>query len=246
MKHLYLSFALLAFTGAQAQTTAMDFTANDCDGLSHTLFSDLDAGNCVIIDLVMMNCPSCGPATLQIHNNVIPNVSDPSRVRFYSIGYTNSITCGQITAWRDDIGLSHPVFAGMSAMTTYYGGMGMPTVVVLGGGSSHGVFYNELGHNAGDNAAVIAAVNEALAASIGIAESDLPTTVLSPNPAQDMLTITGGTWARMRVLDLQGKEVANLRVQNGRVDVSTLQPSAYVAVLTGAHGEQTTLRFEKR
>jgi hypothetical protein len=246
MKHLYLSLALIAFTGAQAQTTAMDFTADDCDGMSHTLFNDLDAGYCVIIDLVMMGCPSCGPATLQIHNNVIPNVSDPSRVKFYSIGYTNSITCSQITSWRDALPLTHPVFAGMSAMTTYYGGMGMPTVVVLGGGSGHGVYYNELGHSASDNPAVIAAVNEALAASIGIAETALPATVLSPNPAQDMLTITGGTWARMRVLDLQGKEVANLRVQNGRVDVSTLQPSAYMAVLTGVNGEQTTLRFEKR
>lgn len=246
MKHVYLSLALLAFTGAQAQTTAMDFTADDCDGVSHTLFSDLDAGYCVVIDLVMMGCPSCGPATLQIHDNVLPNVSDPTRVKFYSIGYTNSITCTQITNWRNTLPLSHPVFAGMSALTTYYGGMGMPTVVVLGGGTTHGVYYNELGHNANDNPVVIAAVNEALAASIGIEETERPTTVLSPNPAQDMLTITGGSWTRVRVLDLQGKEVANLRVQNGRVDVSALQPSAYMAVLTGVNGEQTTLRFEKR
>jgi hypothetical protein len=246
MKHLYLSFALLACTSTQAQTTAMDFTADDCDGVSHTLFSDLDAGYCVVIDLVMMNCPSCGPATLQIHNNVIPNVSDPSRVKFYSIGYTNSITCSQITAWRDGIGLNHPVFAGMSAMTTYYGGMGMPTVVVLGGGSSHAVYYNELGHNASDNAAVADAIDAALAGSIGIAETEVPVSVLSPNPAHDVLTITGGSWMRMRVLDLQGKEVANLRVQNGRADVSTLESGAYVAVLTGVAGEQTTLRFEKR
>jgi hypothetical protein len=246
MKHVYLSLALLAFTGAQAQTTAMDFTANDCDGVSHTLFSDLDAGYCVVIDLVMMGCPSCIPATEAIANNVIPNTTNPSMVKFYSIGYTNSITCSQISSWAATNGFTHPVFAGMSAQTTYYGGMGMPTIVVLGGGNTHGVFYNHLGYSASQSTPMVTAINNALAASIGMAESELPATILSPNPVQDVLTITGGTWMRIRVLDLLGKEVANVRVQNGQADVSTLQTGAYVALLTNAASQQSTVRFEKR
>ena len=86
MKHLYLALALLAATGSRAQTTALDFTANDCAGTSHTLFSDLDAGYCVVIDLVMMGCPSCIPATHAIVDDVIPNTSNPAMVKFYTIG----------------------------------------------------------------------------------------------------------------------------------------------------------------
>ena len=66
------------FTGTQAQTTALDFTANDCAGMSHTLFSDLDAGNAVVIDLVMMGCPSCGPATQSISANVLGLCGSPT------------------------------------------------------------------------------------------------------------------------------------------------------------------------
>lgn len=239
-------FCLTAVLGLNAQTTGLNFTADDCAGTAHDLFTELDAGNAVIIDLVMMGCQPCVTASNGIIDNVIPNTSDPTRVKFYSIGYTNSVSCTQITDWQETNGFTHPVFAGMSAQTTYYGGMGMPTVIVLGGGSAHTVHYAEQGYSSSENATLIEALNAALAGSIGLPEPQTPTVVLSPNPAHDVLTITGGVWERMRVLDIQGKEVANARVQNGRADVSALEAGAYVAVLSGGTGEPTTLRFEKR
>jgi hypothetical protein len=246
MKHLYLSLALLTATGLQAQTTAMDFTANDCDGMSHTLFSELDAGYCVVIDLVMMNCPSCGPATVAIHNNVLPNVSDPTRVKFYSIGYTNSITCAQMTSWRDALPLSHPVFAGMSAMTTYYGGMGMPTVIVLGGGSAHHVYYNHLGYSAGQNASITTAINSALNDANGLQELNATQVSISPNPTTDALTISGGNWTNARVLDLQGREMIGTKLNGTKLDVAMLQGGAYILYLSNANGASGIARFEKR
>ena len=47
-------FTILGF----AQTTATDFTANDCGGTSHTLFTELNAGNVIVITWVMP-CSSC-------------------------------------------------------------------------------------------------------------------------------------------------------------------------------------------
>ena len=42
-KTLLIIFAILTSLGfAYAQTTATNFTTNDCDGISHTLFDELD------------------------------------------------------------------------------------------------------------------------------------------------------------------------------------------------------------
>lgn len=245
MKHLYLSAALLAASGLSAQTTALDFTANDCDGVSHTLFTDLDQGYCVVIDLVMMGCPSCGPATLAIHDNVIPNVSDPSRVKFYSIGYTNAITCSQITAWRDALPLSHPVFAGMSAQTTYYGGMGMPTVIVLGGGASHGVYYNHLGYSASQATPMITAINSALADANGVEENGARRITLGPNPVTSTLNLND-SYVNAKVMDMQGRVVLNTAVVGGALEVSTLPAGTYNLELTAADKSRAIGRFVKQ
>ena len=236
----------IGFTGTQAQTTALDFTANDCAGMSHTLFSDLDAGNAVVIDLVMMGCPSCGPATQSISANVLPNVSDPSRVKFYSVGFTNSITCAQMNSWEYGLGLSHPVFAGMSAQTTHYGGMGMPTVIVLGGGSAHTVFYNELGHSNSDNPVLITAVNDALAAAVGVEETVQAQVGVSPNPVSDVLNISDARWTKARVTDVQGRELLSTVVNGRKLDVNILPVGSYVLRLTDAKGAQGIARFEKK
>lgn len=245
-KSTTLFATLLLATSIQAQTTGLDFTADDCDGLSHTLFADLEAGNAVIIDLVMMSCSPCVVASNGITNNVIPNTTDPSRVKFYSIGYTNSITCTQMNAWKSTNGFTHAVFAGMSAQTTYYGGMGMPTVIVLGGGSAHTVFYNELGYSSADNSTLITAINDALAASNAVEETGSLNATVSPNPASDVLTIDGANWTRARVLDLQGREMLDVPLVNGRLEVETLHTGAYVLHLSDAAGATGIARFEKR
>ena len=245
MKHLYLALALLAATGLRAQTTALDFTANDCAGTSHTLFSDLDAGYCVVIDLVMMGCPSCIPATHAIADNVIPNTSNPAMVKFYTIGYTNAITCGQINTWASDNGFTHPVFAGMSAQTTYYGGMGMPTVIVLGGGASHGVYYNELGHSASDDPTIIAAINTALLGAIGVEEIGAHSITLGPNPVTSTLNLNG-SYTSAKVIDAQGRIVLNTTPNGTSLDVSVLAAGQYTLELIATDKSLAVGRFIKQ
>lgn len=240
---LCLLTAGLATLNAQ---NALDFTASDCAGMEHTLFAELEAGNAVILEFVMMGCQPCIDACSSITNNVLPNTADPSRVKFYSIGFTNSITCAQMNNWKSTNGFSHTVFAGMSAQTTNYGGMGMPTLVVLGGGTAHTVNYDELGHSDSDNPAIIAAINDALASGNSIAESPMTTVGVSPNPTTDVLTISGDTWTNARVLDIQGREVLNARLVNSKLEVNGLGSGAYVLYLTDANGAIGTARFEKK
>ena len=245
MKQFFSLVTALAFaTSLQAQTTALDFTANDCDGMAHTLFTELDAGNVVIIELVMMGCQPCITAGNSLKNNVLPNVSDPSRVKLYSIGYTNSISCTQMNNWKSTNGFTHTVFAGMSAQTTHYGGMGMPTIAIVGG-ADHTVFYNEMGHSDSDNPTILTAIEAGLAA-VGLEESTVKTVGVSPNPTTDMLTVNGANWATAKVMDLQGRSMMNVQLNAGKLDVSALPTGMYILRLTDATGKEGIARFEKR
>ncbi|HRH68215.1 MAG TPA: T9SS type A sorting domain-containing protein [Flavobacteriales bacterium] len=240
-----LPIALFLASSLNAQTTALDFTANDCDGMSHNLFSELEAGNAVIIELVMMGCQPCVDAGNSIKTNVIPNTSDPSRVKFYSIGFTNSITCTQMNNWKTTNGFTHTVFAGMSAQTTHYGGMGMPTIAIIGG-PDHAVFYAEQGHSASDNPTIIAAIDEALNAGVGLNERSMTQITVSPNPAHEIITVSGGAWTTAAVLDTQGREVFVDALRGGRLDIGELPAGVYLMRLTDNNGGIGNARFEKR
>ncbi|MBK7553729.1 MAG: T9SS type A sorting domain-containing protein [Flavobacteriales bacterium] len=246
MKKLFsVILASACLASATAQTTALDFTANDCDGVSHNLFTELEAGDVVIIELVMMGCQPCVTAGNSLKNNVLPNVSDPSRVKLYSIGFTNGITCTQMNDWKNTNGFTHTVFAGMSAQTTHYGGMGMPTIAVVGG-AAHDVFYSEQGHSDSDNPDILAAIEAALVAGVGINEVNSTDVVIHPNPVVDILNFDKADWTNARLLELQGREVMNVQLVAGKLDVSLLQPGMFVLQLTNATGALGTTRFEKK
>jgi len=246
MKHIFLSSTLLLATSLSAQTTALDFTANDCAGMSHSLFSELEAGNVVILEMVMMGCQPCVTAANSLITNVLPNMSDASRVKLYSIGFTNSITCTQMNDWKTANGFSHTVFAGMSAQTTHYGGMGMPTIAVVGGGSGHVVYYSEVGHSASDNPDILAAIETALAASVGIAEVATANEVaVYPNPVEATIQLNGA-YTSAQVLDAQGRVVLERTVTgNKTLDATTLPTGAYTLRLIGTDNAVSQGRFVK-
>lgn len=242
---LLATTALVLIAAASAQTVGLDFTANDCTGASHHLFSDLDAGNAVVLDFVMMNCPDCAPATVAIAQDVIPNTIDPARVIFYSIGFDDIITCPEITSWATAGGVTHPVFAGMSDQTAYYGGMGMPTIVVLGGGTSHGVYYQHLGYVVGLNGIITTAIDLALTEASGVEEHGAHAITFGPNPVAEVLNFTGNYMAAM-VTDLQGRVVLRRAgLQGNTLDVSTLPAGQYMVELTAPDKSRVVGRFEK-
>lgn len=228
-----------------AQTTALDFSASDCYGTPHQLFDDLDAGNAVVLDFVMMNCPDCAPATAAIASQVIPNTIDPARVIFYSIGFDDIITCPEITGWASGGGVVHPVFAGMSDQTAYYGGMGMPTIVVLGGGSTHSVYYVHLGYAPGLIGIITNAINLALLDASGVAENGNVVIDFGPNPVTDVLNL-GSSYYAAKVMDLQGRTVllyAGDSVHS--LSVVSLPAGHYFLELTRPNGSRGIGRFEK-
>lgn len=159
---------LLVFTisiSVKSQTVSMDFTRTDCDNVMHNLYSELDSGNVVVLNFIMLNCTPCVSATAyleQIYNDY--KTSHPGKVRVYTFGYLSNYTCKNITIWSNTYGFTMPRFSDGSAQVEYYGGMGMPTIVVTGG-KNHKVFYKKLGFVESDYNVIKDSINSALSST---------------------------------------------------------------------------------
>jgi hypothetical protein len=137
-------FALfISISSLYSQTTAVDFTADDCDGFSHTLFSELDAGKVVVIAWVMP-CSSCSSGAVLANNAVNSfSVSNPGEVLFYLADDFGNTTCTGLTNWANSNNLTnYTVFSTPLVSMNGYGEAGMPKVVILGG-NDHRIGYHQ-------------------------------------------------------------------------------------------------------
>lgn len=236
----------------QAQTTAIDFNQQDCDGTQHHLFSELDAGSVVVISFVMMNCSSCITATIAL-NGIVSDYSAayPGRVILYSMGYLDTYTCSQMINWRNIGGFSHPVFTGGQAQTNYYGGMGMPTIVVLAT-NNHTVLYKKLGYANGDKTVIKTAIEQGLQYNpAGISEEGNSTGFrIYPLQTTDYLNIDfdkpeSGT---LCVFDITGREVKKTAFESSvsfTQDVADLQQGLYIVNISAAGRKAAAVKVLK-
>lgn len=69
---LILSIILLSSMAQTTLTTAVDFTVTDTKGVSHNLFTELNAGKYVCIDFFYKDCPACA-ATAPYYQGAFEN-----------------------------------------------------------------------------------------------------------------------------------------------------------------------------
>ena len=109
-KSIFLSFALITIlTISKAQTTAMQFSGQDCNGNSVDLYADLDAGKAVVLFYYMPNCVSCPPVAKKVQamaNNI--NDMHPGMVKGYAFPFQNTTTCTYSSSW---VSTNNPVSA---------------------------------------------------------------------------------------------------------------------------------------
>lgn len=190
MNSIRLTVFLLVITASSvsAQTTALDWTKTDCDGVQHTLFAELDAGNVVIMEFAMIpSCQPCITAAKSLGKTVagLPAEMLP-KVKLYSIAFDDGYDCQEMKSWKDNNKLQSIVFDGGAEQVAQYGGMGMPTVVIAAG-SDHKVIYRKKGFALKDTVAIKTAIMAALSqASIKTAE-DAFGFAIYPNPASGTL-----------------------------------------------------------
>lgn len=214
IKLLIITFCSISI-GLQAQTTAQNWTKTDCDGNSHTLFDYLNNGKVVILQFDMMNCIPCTSAATAT-NGIFKRfqVSNPGKVLMFSMGYNSSTLCSQMQSWKSTNNFSFTTIEKCPNEVNYYGGMGMPTIVVLGGFGK--VLYNKQGFNPSDTTAIKNAILGGLATSgvAGIETHSGAAVAVSPNPAQGEINLDinlpSGQGVEVDIYDISGKEVLHV------------------------------------
>lgn len=240
---LLLSILLLSAAGTQAQT-ATNFTCNDCSGVSHDLFSELNAGKVIVLDWVMP-CASCVGPSVTAYNMVQGyQSSHPNQVYFYMADDYANTACPSLNSWANGINILESTwsrrFVNADIDMYDYGSPGMPKIVVLGG-VNHTVFYNA--NNTVNSTAMQNAINLALS-STGIAAPEAVATSLKvqPNPSSEQTTIKFGLSKQMMatidLYDMKGKkvrEVLNTTLAGGEqnipLDVRKLSKGTYLVHL---------------
>lgn len=244
---LFTLALLFVITFSKAQTTAMQFSGEDCNGNPVDLFADLDAGKAVILHFFMPNCGSCPPPAQKIQamaNNI--NMMHPGKVKGYAFPYQNSTTCAYASSWVSSNNLSDlyaPMDSG-AAHVAHYGGFGMPTVVVLGG-MDHRVLFSTLSFSTSDTTVMRDSIMALLeGGAMGI--NDLSATATSfkayPSPANENISISfelkQSADYTIEILDISGKRVAvindkgNSGLVTKKFNTSELANGTYVARLT--------------
>ena len=187
MKKFYLLLVVLCiFTKILSQTTATDFTVNDCDGNTHHLFSELNSGKVVVIARVMP-CPPCATHAISAYSSSLNfETSHPNRVKYYLVDDFANTTCSSLSSWASSNGLgSTTMFSDAAISMTDYGQIGMPKVVVVGG-ANHKIYFNKNSSTQGISDSISLAL-QANNINDFLSEIDIE---LFPNPSSDFLNIS--------------------------------------------------------
>ena len=250
---ILLFFALLFIITTTKAQTAMQLTGNDCNGVYHDLYADLDAGKAVLLHF-FMTCAACPPPAQKIQtmaNHVLQNY--PGMITAYALGYTNSYSCATVANWVNTNGLPlYAPFDSGAAMVAYYGGFGMPTVVLLGG-TDHRTMFATQSFSTSDTTIMRDSIL-ALFNSTGVGEISKSVSSFNvyPTRTSDFITVNfelkEAADVTIDVADITGKQVAvfmNER-QNGIVNkqfsVASLPDGNYIVRLQ-ANGKISTQRL---
>ena len=196
---------LLSFNFYNAQT-AKNFNRMDCNGTMQNLFTDLNSGKAVILEFFMTSCTSCPIAGAKLESmkaNLLTQY--PGKIKSYSIGFTDSYSCATVKNWVTTNGFTSIPMDSGATQVAYYGGFGMPTIVILGGGTTHTILGTPyVGFTTSDTTTMVNDIRNFLNTAAGVKE--LPLTIselhVFPNPAKEIVN-----------LKINLKESTNLNVQ---------------------------------
>ena len=211
-----LFFFLLYFISIQstnAQTYATNFTEDDCDGISHDLFNELDAGNIIVISWIMP-CPPCATYSYPAYDAVQSfSSSHPGKVHFYIADDYANTSCVILNNFATTYNMPNStIFSNANITMSDYGVDGMPKVVVLGG-TNHLIYLNKNDDKinySNVHAAISAAITDGLS-SIDEQEEDIFEIKIYPNPTTNILNISYSTKEKeeieIEIIDPLGKSI---------------------------------------
>ena len=251
---LLLLMSLLSIE-SYSQTFATDFTASSCNGVSHNLFSELDAGKIIVIGWTMP-CATCAAPLLEVHNAVLNYaISNPGVVEYWVTDDFANTNCSSVEGWCTSNGITNATyFSSATIDMNDYGGSGMPKVVVLGC-SNHKIYYNKNNTPTGQGAsdAISYALND-LANSCQLGISTIKATdhefKAFPNPTKSALNIEFNNKSNedflIELFTVQGEALqqisldkTSVEIQQLQINTSTLSGGIYLLRLTGQTSTET-------
>lgn len=211
------TIALMFSIQTRAQTTAMNYSFIDCAGNPQEIYADLDAGKALILEFFMNSCSPCIVAGGKLESMKADLLAEfPGMIKSYAFGYTNSYTCTTINNWVSTNGFTSIPSDSGATQVAYYGGMGMPTIVILGGGTAHSVLGSPyVGFTTSDTTTMAADIRTFLTGT-GVKENTNSLTEISvyPNPANSLLTISfsliKNSDVKVDIVDLTGRVISTV------------------------------------
>lgn len=249
-KSIFTIGCILATSLLSAQTTATDFTANDCSGTSHHLFAEMDAGK-IIVAAFVMPCGGCAPNSIAAYNAVQSYASsNPNTVYFYLVDDYANTSCNTLTSWGNSNSMPNATkFSNSSFSMGDYGTAGMPKIVVMGG-ANHEIVYNK---NSGvSTSGVQAAINSLLSASVNEIKENTPFSLkVIPNPGNGVFnleySVQNNSDVVIELFTVSGKLIKMIEeknVQSGSHSVlfdssNNLETGSYFVKVTSNNETQT-------
>ncbi len=239
---LFLSDGMVSFS----QTNATNFTATDCSLNSHTLFTELDNGNVVVLAWIMP-CLTCVAPVKTAYNIAKSYNSKPGyagKVKFYLVDDFADHNCTYLSNWASNNNIGPDILSvfdnapgGMVIKEDDYGGTGMPHIAIVGG-SDHRIFFNKHNADANDPTGIEFAIYSALTpVSVTTTTGAGSETVISPNPANNNLSIKysadNAAPVIFEIVDIAGRQMSYLSIISGQgvnnetIDIGHLANGTY-------------------
>ncbi len=252
-KYIIITSMLIGgISSSLAQTTATNFTANDCDGNSHTLFDELDACKVVVIAWVMP-CATCISDPLSAYTTVQSYASShPGKILYYMVDDYANTSCSSLEGWANNYGMGgvDAFFSDASISMSDYGTDGMPKIVILGGGQNHNIYFNKNSNIQGFQASLDVALTESC---VGIDEKEEITLDVNsyPNPVNDLLNVSyelgKSSMVSIKLFNLLGAEVTTMECSDMKtqgshmdcIDVSAINDGVYFLSVETEYGVKT-------
>jgi hypothetical protein len=181
------------------------------------------------------------------------DVSHPGKIRIYQTAFMNGNTCQEMTDWANDNNFTaNTQFRDGQFEVGYYGGMGMPTTVILSG-TDHKVWYSHQGSlsSASDQAAFLTGLDSALAGSMGVQSNNgVKGLTYGPNPSRNVMNFSASERViKYSVSSIEGKVLRQNVTNNaiaGASQTVNLQglPSGLLLIeLQGEKGSRSVIQI---
>ncbi len=243
---------LLMVQIGQAQT-AVNFNCNDCNGVDHDLFTELDNGKVIVICWVEP-CAGCVQVALvsatlvETYNSVYPD-----KLSLYIVDDFANTPCDELISWASMYEV-HPThfFSDASISMLDYGDPGMPKVIVVADADHH-VFYNE--NNVFNYSELEFAISSAINATFtrirDMTGNDFSVQIF-PNPCKERVTVSLNLKVRAtiqaEIADKAGRMVY-LNVWNDLPEGSNVINLSFPSIEAGIYflklSDGSSTRFEK-